>query len=47
MNRSDSRVIYFNSETSLRAFLLELPRSATFEVREQDGKPGRYVMYLD
>jgi hypothetical protein len=46
-SRSDSRTVQFNSETSLRAFIMELPKDATFHVEEVVGKPGRYVLYLD
>jgi len=42
-----TRAITFNSETSLLAFIRQLPKCAPFHVEEVHGQPGRYVLYLD
>ena len=57
-SRQDSRTLRFQSETSLAAFIRELPSDQMFHVEEdsrpkpgeinQPGRgPGRYTLYLD
>ena len=41
------RTISFRSETSLAAFIRDLPKSMRFRVEEDPTHMGWYTMYLD